>query len=239
MVMLDQNILHKMFDYVLPQEVFDECREIAIQKSKAAEKQKKQEEVGRKRSTEKARKRRRTENKLIDLGRLNPTKYDYYNSEPVRVFRSTEDPIGYMERHGLISHISGDDYHWFESSPGTSIVFVETTMKVYSSSPKAYFPPNHGDDDPIDGHRFIISYEYGLDVKDYTQRDEINKCLAADGYGTYTPREVVQDRNSEINRIGLQENLVSPEEVWRPERRMEIDEEKRNELKDRQVNCGK
>lgn len=106
---------------------------------------------------------------------------------PIEAFIAAVNPIAFMQEHGWITHLGGNTYHWHESGNGKSCEIDtdtghEVVIKPFSNAMQAASP---NAEKPVGGHRFILFNLYGLDVNNESDKKQLRKRLAADGYGTH------------------------------------------------------
>ena len=108
---------------------------------------------------------------------------------PIEAFMTAINPIDFMQTHGWITHVGGDEYNWHESGHGKSCEITTTqnngvVIKPFSASMQAA-SPNTDPTDPVGGHRFILWNLYQLDINNDDHKKELRNRLAEDGYGTH------------------------------------------------------
>ena len=129
--------------------------------------------------------------------------------EPISTFNETDIETLLI---GLgCSKVKGNDWHWHESGQGKSFVLHlgnPPVIETYSNSIKAH-NPNANTEKPVEAHRLVAYYLYGLDMSKDSDKPELRKRLAADGYGT-SPEEY--QRIQEIKRnAAIEQGVIPPQ----------------------------
>ena len=120
------------------------------------------------------------------------------------------DPAVELERHGLASHIYGDEWHWHESGQGRSFLLENGIIKPFSNSMQSASPEADGTK-PVNAHRFILYNLYNLDMANDRDKPELRRKLAEAGYGQH-PDAWRAERNA-FRRAAVREGLASPLEL--------------------------
>ena len=225
------DILEKQFDSIMPQELFDSLKDKGSKKKHKSNIDKLNKE---KRQQDRQDYNKR-EKELISKGLLAKPKYDYKDLNPWKVFCETVDVAGELINQGLITDIGNGFYNWHESGQGVSLEITnEGVVKIFSTSPKAYLPPSHDSDSPINGHRFIAYILYEIDIKGSSkfERRELYRKLADDGYGTYTDPKEFARRKREIDIAEAKLKKEQALDIKRAESRLKVDKHQEKELKE-------
>ena len=131
----------------------------------------------------------------------------------------TQEPISTFNKTNIetlliglgCSQVKGNDWNWHESGPGKSFTLYSDNPPViecYSNSIKAH-NPNSDDNKPVEAHRLIAYYLYGLDMSKDSDKSELRKRLAEDGYGT-SPEEYKQIQETKRN-VAISQGLIPPQ----------------------------
>ena len=104
--------------------------------------------------------------------------------DPITAFcEDVNAAVAEMEQKGWLTHLTGNEYHWYESSgTGRSCEVVDGKIRCYSASMKNALPtPNKNG--VVLSHRLLIYHEYDLDLTKDKDKGEICKILSERGYG--------------------------------------------------------
>ena len=197
------DVFHKTFDNMMSMDLFNECKQRAVDEKKRRKVEvKKKQELRNHKNAEKYY-RKQIVQQLVNRDIIEQPNYDFYESEPLKVFFEEVDPIKEMTRSGVIEPIGENKYRWYESSSFHSLTVWGSKINFWSTTPKQYFPPKAGLNDSINSYRFLIYYQYGYDVDNLSEsdRDDLNLILANDGYGKYACAKEVEEFYDKVDRL--------------------------------------
>ena len=128
------------------------------------------------------------------------------NVEAIREFCDTTDPATLLNELGA-TQLSGQNWHWQESSPGRSFELVGEVLKIYSNSMQSASPESDGTK-PVNAHRFILYYLHTLDITKRGDQHALRCILANQGYGTHP--DVWEKEKDREKATAVREGLISP-----------------------------
>ncbi len=173
-----------LFDNHISLALIEECQREVCAKEQQRKKDKEECE-----QRNQARKARREQQNVIRT-ELKERGHDIQDTrEQIQAFMEDVNPIDFMQSQGWITHVSGNEYNWHESGPGKSCEIVtsgdnQIIIKPFSASMQDA-SPNSDQTQPVGGHRFILHYLYGLDIKNDADKKQLRAILADEGYGTH------------------------------------------------------
>ena len=130
--------------------------------------------------------------------------------DPLVAFNETD--IESLLRGIGCSHLKGTEWHWYESGQGKSFnLFTDNIPTIHPfSGSLTKINPNQGNTiKAVGAHRILAIHLYGLDMSKDSDKPELRKRLAADGYGT-SPEEY--QRIQELKRnTAIEHGLVLPQ----------------------------
>ena len=189
-------------------ETFDEWKEIGAEKQASAEMA--AAEAERKKNEKRARRDKDNALKVKLKRRGHCVETD--NSDPIYEFCEV-DPVSLLEDLRLATRLDGDSWNWHDSSPGRSFELKHGNILRYSNTMQTALPEADGTK-PVNAHRYILYYLYGLDISKRDDQYQLRCLLADQGYGKH-PDEYHKEKRA-LTVAGVKEGLVSPLELRPP-----------------------
>lgn len=155
------------------------------------------------------------------------------NKDPLREFCEVNHET-LLTRYGLASRVSGNVWHWYESSQERSFlivpgIHVEWAFRIVSGT----MQKSHPDPDKkshVEPHRFILYHLHRLDMTKDSDKHALRCILANEGYGTH-PDDYKKAKQVE-RALAVREGLVSPETYTQPEKRFTVNPDHEHDVSD-------
>ena len=121
------------------------------------------------------------------------------NGENISAFIEQCDPVAEMLRDGLLTHGTGNEYHWHESMSGIarSCEIVDGSIHIFSGTMFDASPHNTVNK-AVGAHRFYLYYLSGLDMTKDQEKERCREHLFSIGYGS---DPAVYQRQKHVRRI--------------------------------------
>ena len=131
------------------------------------------------------------------------------NKDPISEFCGVDAETLLIDL-GLASRLSGDSWHWHDSSPGRSFEITNGVIKPFSNTMQSASPESDSTK-PVNAHRYILYYQHKLDMTKDSDKRQLRCILADQDYGTH-PDVYKQAKRAE-KLAAVREGLLSPLEL--------------------------